>query len=143
MQQRTLGDLRKELADRLNMSAQALSPAVQRVLNSFLREAHDNLCAQFEWPALRRDWLMQLTVGQTMYPLPVDSCGDAVDPGRIQSIAVEHVNVWAALPQGIEPWRYSVDSQGLPCRYDLSHGNQNPTVQPPGWSQDNLPPVSP
>lgn len=141
MQQRTLGDLRQELADRLNMSAQAMSPAIQRVLNSFLREAHDNLCAQFTWPSLRRDWIMPLVVGRTMYPLPMDGCGDAVDPLRIESLAVQSNTTWIELPQGIAQWRYTVDSQGLPCRYDLSHGNANPDVQPPGWSQANPPPT--
>lgn len=132
MQQRTLGDLRRELADRLNMSAQAMSPAIQRVLNSFLREAHDNLCQQYAWPEFRRDWLFTMVPGQTLYPVPVDDCGYLPDLLRIDSLSFSDHGVWIELPQGIEPWRYTVDQRMPPARWDISHGNANPAVQPPG-----------
>lgn len=132
MQTRTLGDLRAELADRLNMSAQALSPAIQRVLNSFLREAHDNLCAQYEWPELRRDWVFALVPGQTQYPLPVDADGMTPDPVRIVDVSAQVQTVWYPLAQRIEPWRYTIDERMRPTRWDISNGNANPAVQPPG-----------
>lgn len=133
MQTRTLGDLRRDLADRLNMSAQGMSPAVMRVLNSFLREAHDVLCAQYEWPALRRDWVFSLVPGQTVYPLPVDSCGCTPDPIRIADVSAQVATTWYPLAQGIEPWRYTVTMPMRPQRWEIAHGNANPAIQPPGW----------
>lgn len=139
MQQRTLGDLRAELADRLNMSAQALSPAIERVLNSFLREAHDNLCQQYEWPELRCDWVFPLVPGQTQYPLPVDADGMTPDVIRIADVSCQVQTLWYPLREGIEPWRYSIAERMRPRRWDVSDGNANPARQPPGLAAGDAP----
>lgn len=125
MQTRTLGDLRAELASRLNMAGQAVSEPAAKLLNSFLREAHDMLCQSHEWPAMRRDWLFPCVVGQTLYPLPADSCGYTIDPLRIQSVTVQYHTAWLGLEQGIDPWRYTISHSLIPTRYDLGHGNVN------------------
>lgn len=122
MQIRTLGDMRAELAVRLNMAGQAVSTPAMKLLNSFLREAHDTLCESLGWPALRRDWLFPLVVGQTLYPLPVDDCGYQIDPIRIQSVTVQYHTAWLGLRQGIEPWRYTITQSLIPTRYDIAHG---------------------
>lgn len=130
MQTRTLGDLRKELADRLNMSSQAVSSAIQRVLNSFLREAHDNLTMQYEWPELRRDWVFPLVIGTTMYVMPTDDDSYTPDTLRIQSVYFQYNNAWLELEQGIEPWRYTVTSNMPLRRYEIEGGAKPLEVWP-------------
>lgn len=124
MQQRTLGDLRKDLADRLGMSSQVPTPDTVRVLNSFLREAHDFLMLHYVWPELRRDWVFNLVVGQTLYSLPADDCGYTPDDIRFVSVHVKVGSIWQ-LPMacGITPEHYIDSLNGIPCRYDISHGD--------------------
>lgn len=124
MQQRTLADLRRDLQDRLGMSAQVITSANKRLLNSFLREAHDYLVMQYEWPELKRDWVFDLVPGQTMYPLPTDGCGYTPDDLRFISVHVKVAQAWGrALPCGIDPHLYVEDLDGIPERYDISHGD--------------------
>lgn len=124
MRQRTLSDLRRDLQDRLGQSAQTITPANARLLNSFLREAHDFVMQQLVWPELRRDWVFELVPGQTLYPLPVDACGYTPDELRFVSVHVKVAQQWGLpMPQGIDPELYVKPNDGIPCRYDISHGD--------------------
>lgn len=124
MQQRTLGDLRQDLQDRLGQSSQVLTPANKRLLNSFLREAHDFLVMQYTWPELKRDWVFNLVAGQTLYPLPTDGCGYAPDDLRFISVHTKVADAWSpAMDCGIDPRLYVDSLTGIPCRYDISHGD--------------------
>ena len=124
MQQRSLGDLRRELQDRLGQSGQTLTASNIRMLNSFLREAHDVVMMQYEWPELRRDWVFNLVKGQTLYPLPTDDCGYMPDDLRFVSVHVKVAQQWG-LPMacGIDPELYMETYTGIPRRYDISHGD--------------------
>lgn len=124
MQQRSLGDLRKELQDRLGQSAQTITPANKRLLNSFLREAHDFVMMQYTWPELKRDWVFDLVPGNTMYQLPTDACGYTPDDLRFISVHVKVAQQWGLpMPCGIDPELYTETYTGIPRRYDISHGD--------------------
>lgn len=124
MQQRTLGDLRRDLQDRMGQSAQVLTPSNKRLLNSFLREAHDFLVMQYTWPELKRDWVFDLVPGQTRYLLPTDDCGYTPDDLRFISVHVKVAQTWGpALDCGIDPHLYFDGLDGIPTRYDISHGD--------------------
>lgn len=120
----TLAELRAELRARLGYAAVAdTNGPLQAMLNSFIKDAHEQLMIQYEWPELRRDWLFYLVPGQSMYPIPTDSCGYIPDIERITNVDVQVNQIWSPLIRGITPELYTIITSGIPTRYDISHGN--------------------
>jgi hypothetical protein len=64
--------------------------------------------------------------------LPVDADGMTPDPVRIVDVSAQVQTAWYPLAQRIEPWRYTIDERMRPARWDISNGNANPALQPPG-----------
>lgn len=129
----TLANLRTELRARLGYAAVAdTSGPMQTLLNSFLIEAHEQLSIQLEASEDRRDWILPLVPGQTIYQLPTDDCGYTPDHERILGVFVGTSGQWSHLRRGIDPVCYTTASRGIPTRYDIAHGNANPELQPPG-----------
>lgn len=126
--QDTLANLRTELRARLGYAAVADSTGpLQDLLNSFLKDAHEQLLIQYEWPELRRDWLFYLNPNQSMYPIPTDSCGCKPDIQRIVSVDVQVNQIWSPLQRGIPAELYTIITSGIPTRYEISHGNGGAT----------------
>lgn len=120
----TLADLRKKLRARLGYAAVAdTSGPMQDLLNSFLIDAHEQLAIQLETAPDRRDWIMPLVAGQTLYEMPTDDCGYTPDHERILGVYVQVDSNWTQLRRGIDPTLYTITSTGIPTFYDIAHGN--------------------
>ena len=120
----TLADLRKQLRVRLGYAAVAdASGPMQDLMNSFLIDAHEQLAIQLETAPDRRDWIMPLEAGKTLYEMPTDDCGYTPDHERILGVYVQVDANWTQLRRGIDPTLYTITSTGIPTFYDIAHGN--------------------
>lgn len=129
----TLANLRTQLSKRLGFGSQGdTAGPFQDLLTATLVDAHEQLVIQYDWPELRRDWIFALTAGRTLYSLPTDSCSRKPDPERIVGVYIEVNGCWSHLTRGIDPTLYTIADRGIPCKYDIAHGNANPDLQPPG-----------
>ena len=132
----TLANLRTELRARLGYAAVAdTTGPLQDLLNSFLKDAHDQLLIQYEWPELRRDWIFPCVSGQSLYAMPTDADSRTPDPERIVSVDVQVNQIWSPLQRGIPAEFYTIITSGIPTRYEIAHGNGD--TLPAGVGEDD------
>ncbi len=117
---RNLGDLRRELRDRLGFAATGSQAGPNTsILNSFLRNGQIQLYWQFDWPQLKKvDKSITTNQAQVFYDWP-----DPVHPDRIVNIAMQDTssstpNIWS-LTEGID-WKHdNYDTpQDQPSRFE-------------------------
>lgn len=110
---RTLGELRHELSTRLGFGAMGSAGINAGILDSFLRNAQEQLFAQLDWRNLIRHDEKQTGVGQAFYDWAADC-----NPGRLRDIAINDGTRWVPMVEGID-WAMRSDSnQGVPIRFE-------------------------
>jgi len=109
---RTLGDLRRELQARLGFAS--VGTRQTDILNSFLRDAQEQLYEQFNHPSLKTTTDLVFAPGEQFKVWP-DNC----DPARMLFVQVQTGNIWVPVDKGID---YRLDSintvGGWVQRYD-------------------------
>jgi len=108
---RNLGDLRQELRERLGFGAQGAEagPSI-RIMNSFLRNAQEQLIREFDFNDLIVETSLATGVGQTLYTWP-DNC----DPDNVISVVLEDtVDTIANRYKLIEGINYQHDAHSVP-----------------------------
>lgn len=97
--QRTLGELRDELARKLGFGAQLSALGhLDEVLKGFLRDSQLQLWWQHRFPELWREYEVATGAGQVVYDYP-DDC----DPLRIFGVWIKVSGIWSELHEGITP----------------------------------------
>lgn len=111
---RTLGDLRSELARRLGFGAMGSAGINSGLLDSFLRNAQDQLCEQFDWRHLIKYDEKTTGVGQVLYDYATDC-----DPLRITEVAIWDGARWIPMKEGITfGMRSNSGSRTIPLHYE-------------------------
>jgi len=117
---RTLGELRKELRDRLGFaSLGAKSGPNSAIMDSFLRNGQSQLYRQFDWKFLTKVDKTTITQqGQAYYDWP-----DEVDPDRVVSVVVDDRSSSTILRyrliEGVDtPHDNYVTTQNRPSRFE-------------------------
>lgn len=113
--QKTLGELRDDLARRLGFGAQVGHLGdMDETLKSFLESAQEELWRQFDWPRLRTTHTRDTGIEQEFYDYP-DDC----DPDRIYQVDVQYEQFWHKLEEGISHRHDSFkDYHWYPIRYE-------------------------
>lgn len=108
---RTLADLRSELRARLGFSAAGASAGVnQTLLNSFLREAQNDLYWTHNWARLRRYATVTIGLHQNLIDYPAGA-----NPERITAISLNLNGMWTKpMKKGIPPSLYTTQSNYAP-----------------------------
>lgn len=115
MPYRTLEDLRAELRIRLGFGAAGGVPGVlQPLLNSFLRQAQEELYWNGAWADIRKRADLTIGVGQTLVNYPADA-----NKQRIEAIYALVTNTWQPVTEGIDKALYTtVATQNFPSFYE-------------------------
>lgn len=116
-EERTLEDLRTEMAARLGMASMGSSGGINRpLIDSCLREAQEWLYERYEFRLLINTWSAEIGQGQVWVDYP-DDC----NPDRIRQVRVRvDDRSWRPLREGIEYYHDShVQTQREPLRYEI------------------------
>lgn len=127
---RTLADLRAELAMRLGFAANiddgsgvvTWPQGMKALLSSFLIGAQKYLFRRYDVLRTERFFTWTMTQGVRYYDLPgldTSECAKKLDPRKVTWVGVQHANVWYELHAGIAPQLYSLQVQGFPTRYEI------------------------
>ncbi len=135
---RTLAQMREYLMIRLGWGAMVSTPlpGVAVTLNSFLRDAQEQIYRQYKVFRLERFFTWQLLPGVRFYDLPEneDVCTKKLDPRMITWVGIsEGDNFWRQLVCGIKPEFYYGDISSWPTHYEI---RQCIEVWPPPSSDD-------
>lgn len=121
---RTLGELRRELADRLGFAAMpVLLPGTDALLNSFLQGAQRSLYRMYPVLRTKRYYTWELQQGVRFYDLAenADECTKKLDPRMIEWVGVSELDDWwRPLIHGIPPEVYTWQGvEAWPQRYEI------------------------
>lgn len=135
---KTLAQMREYLMIRLGWGAMVSTPlpGVAVTLNSFLRDAQEQIYRQYKVFRLERFFTWQLLTGVRFYDLPEneDVCTKKLDPRMITWVGIsEGDNFWRQLVCGIKPEFYYGDISSWPTHYEI---RQCIEVWPPPSSDD-------
>lgn len=135
---RTLAQMREYLMIRLGWGAMVSTPlpGVAVTLNSFLRDAQEQIYRQYKVFRLERFFTWQLVEGVRFYDLPEneDVCTKKLDPRMITWVGISQGdNFWRQLVCGIKPEFYYGDISSWPTHYEI---RQCIEVWPPPSSDD-------
>lgn len=135
---KTLAQMREYLMIRLGWGAMVSTPlpGVAATLNSFLRDAQEQIYRQYKVFRLERFFTWQLLPGVRFYDLPEneDVCTKKLDPRMITWVGIsEGDNFWRQLVCGIKPEFYYGDISSWPTHYEI---RQCIEVWPPPSSDD-------
>lgn len=135
---RTLAQMREYLMIRLGWGAMVSTPlpGVAATLNSFLRDAQEQIYRQYKVFRLERFFTWQLLTGVRFYDIPEneDVCTKKLDPRMITWVGIsEGDNFWRQLVCGIKPEFYYGDISSWPTHYEI---RQCIEVWPPPSSDD-------
>lgn len=135
---RTLAQMREYLMIRLGWGAMVSTPlpGVAVTLNSFLRDAQEQIYRQYKVFRLERFFTWQLLNGVRFYDLPEneDVCTKKLDPRMITWVGISQGdNFWRQLVCGIKPEFYYGDISSWPTHYEI---RQCIEVWPPPSSDD-------
>lgn len=135
---KTLAQMREYLMIRLGWGAMVSTPlpGVAVTLNSFLRDAQEQIYRQYKVFRLERFFTWQLLTGVRFYDLPEneDVCTKKLDPRMITWVSIsEGDNFWRQLVCGIKPEFYYGDVSSWPTHYEI---RQCIEVWPPPSSDD-------
>lgn len=135
---RTLAQMREFLMIRLGWGAMVSTPlpGVAVTLNSFLRDAQEQIYRQYKVFRLERFFTWPLLTGVRFYDLPEneDVCTKKLDPRMITWVGIsEGDNFWRQLVCGIKPEFYYGDISSWPTHYEI---RQCIEVWPPPSSDD-------
>lgn len=127
--QRTLLSLRTELLRRLGFSAQAANPppGMADLLDSFLRDAREQLYRRYDALRTERFYRWPMTVDERFYDLRSNAdatgtsgCAKYLDAYKVTWVGVEDTNgAWYPLTKGISPLLYTITNSGLPTNYEI------------------------
>lgn len=128
-QQRTLGELRTDLLRRLGFSAQATNPppGMAELLDSFLRDAQEQLYRRYDALRTERFYRWPMEVGERFYDVRSNEdaagtggCQKYLDAYKVTWAGVEDVNgAWYPLIKGIPPVLYTITNEGIPAYYEI------------------------
>lgn len=135
---KTLAQMREYLMIRLGWGAMVSTPlpGVAATLNSFLRDAQEQIYRQYKVFRLERFFTWPLLTGVRFYDLPdnEDVCTKKLDPRMITWVGIsEGDNFWRQLVCGIKPEFYYGDISSWPTHYEI---RQCIEVWPPPSSDD-------
>ena len=135
---KTLAQMREYLMIRLGWGAMVSTPlpGVAVTLNSFLRDAQEQIYRQYKVFRLERFFTWPLLTGVRFYDLPdnEDVCTKKIDPRMITWVGIsEGDNFWRQLVCGIKPEFYYGDISSWPTHYEI---RQCIEVWPPPSSDD-------
>ena len=135
---KTLAQMREYLMIRLGWGAMVSTPlpGVAVTLNSFLRDAQEQIYRQYKVFRLERFFTWPLLTGVRFYDLPdnEDVCTKKLDPRMITWVGIsEGDNFWRQLVCGIKPEFYYGDISSWPTHYEI---RQCIEVWPPPSSDD-------
>ena len=135
---KTLAQMREYLMIRLGWGAMVSTPlpGVAVTLNSFLRDAQEQIYRQYKVFRLERFFTWQLLTGVRFYDLPdnEDVCTKKLDPRMITWVGIsDGDNFWRQLVCGIKPEFYYGDISSCPTHYEI---RQCIEVWPPPSSDD-------
>lgn len=135
---KTLAQMREYLMIRLGWGAMVSTPlpGVAVTLNSFLRDAQEQIYRQYKVFRLERFFTWPLLTGVRFYDLPAneDVCTKKLDPRMITWVGIsEGDNFWRKLVCGIKPEFYYGDISSWPTHYEI---RQCIEVWPPPSSDD-------
>ncbi len=135
---KTLAQMREYLMIRLGLGAMVSTPlpGVAVTLNSFLRDAQEQIYRQYKVFRLERFFTWPLLTGVRFYDLPdnEDVCTKKLDPRMITWVGIsEGDNFWRQLVCGIKPEFYYGDISSWPTHYEI---RQCIEVWPPPSSDD-------
>lgn len=121
---RTLAQMREYLMIRLGWGAMVSTPlpGVAVTLNSFLRDAQEQIYRQYKVFRLERFFTWQLLTGVRFYDLPEneDACTKKLDPRMITWVGISQGdNFWRKLVCGIKPEFYYGDISSWPTHYEI------------------------
>jgi hypothetical protein len=121
--QRTLGELRAELAARLGTVTQGEAAQDQRaLLDSFLQEAHEAVCAQLDDALLRKTAHRITSPGESRYDWHDPDTDAAIDALRVEAVGVQRGDVYIPLIHGISASQQAQSGRGCPTRYERFDG---------------------
>lgn len=123
--EKTLGEMMADLRARLGFVAQgSASKNNDRVIKSFLQEAHEYIYGELEPPVMRKKTIITLEAGSYLYDYHNDIEDEDIDPGRVISIWIEAgENIREPLRQGITEFDRSFDTiREQPQKYDTLNG---------------------
>lgn len=121
--QRTLGELLTELKARLGFVAQG--PAAKnndRLMISFLQEAHEYVYDQLNPASMRKKTVIRLERGSYLYDWHNDEEDENIDPGLVKSVWVIDGSKRIPLSQGITEKDREDENRSVPVRYDTLNG---------------------
>lgn len=135
---RTLAQMREYLMIRLGWGAMVATPlpGVAVTLNSFLRDAQEQIYRQYKVFRLERYFTWAMTPGVRFYDLDSneDVCTKKLDPRMVTWVGIsEGDNFWRQLVCGIKPEFYYGDISSWPTHYEI---RQCIEVWPPPSSDD-------
>lgn len=135
---RTLAQMREYLMIRLGWGAMVSTPlpGVAVTLNSFLRDAQEQIYRQYKVFRLERFFTWQLVEGVRFYDLlgNEDVCTKKLDPRMLTWVGISQGdNFWRQLVCGIKPEFYYGDISSWPTHYEI---RQCIEVWPPPSSDD-------
>ena len=135
---KTLAQMREYLMIRLGWGAMVSTPlpGVAVTLNSFLRDAQEQIYRQYKVFRLERFFTWPLLTGVRFYDLPdnEDVCTKKLDPRMITWVGISQGdNFWRQLVCGIKPEFYYGDISSWPTHYEI---RQCIEVWPPPSSDD-------
>lgn len=124
---RTLGELRSELASRLGYGAAGANMGqLIPILDNFLFSSQVQLYWGFDWRVLRAHVVDTIGANQTNVDFPAE-----IHPDRIDWISVKYSNVWTPpLERGISAEMYtSQDRVGVPTHWDMNAASGSAQIE--------------
>lgn len=121
---KTLLEMRTYLAIRLGMASQVagLAPGVALELDSYLRDAQEQIYRQYKVFRMERYFTWNMTAGVRFYDLAdnIYACTKRLDPRMITWVGIsQDSNFWRPLVCGIKPEMYYGDITGWPQYYEV------------------------
>lgn len=136
---RTLAQMRSYLAIRLGMASQVanLLPGVALELDSFLRDAQEQIYEQLKLNRMTRFFTWQLEPGVRFYDFADNlyQCTKKLNPDMLEWVGIsQDGNFWRPLVAGINPSMYYAEVTGWPQYYDIRQCIEVwPTPQDATW----------
>ncbi|MGP1664566.1 MAG: Ig-like domain-containing protein [Rhodanobacter sp.] len=136
---RTLLQMRTYLAIRLGMASQinGLAPGVALELDSFLRDAQEQIYEQLKLNRMSRYFTWQLEPGVRFYDFSANlyQCTKKLNPDMLEWVGIsQNGNFWRPLVSGINPAMYYSDVTGWPQYYAIRQCIEIwPTPQDATW----------
>ncbi len=119
---KTLSEMREWLVTRLGFYTGTLLPGQQALMDSFLRDAQEQLYRKYQVFRLERFFTWQMTTGVRFYDLDAneDVCTKKLDPRMITWVGIsQDANWWRPLVCGIRPEFYYGDITSIPTHYEI------------------------